>query len=86
MSMMSWLFLFGLTFILMIAILPLYSKHWELFIDYIEGNTGIRLKAFQRYSGNLLYSFMQAVINVCGDLYYAYEKNFKAESDIPVKK
>ncbi|OAD59582.1 Leucine-rich repeat-containing protein 59 [Eufriesea mexicana] len=85
-SMISWLFLFGLTFIPMIVILPLYSKRTELFIDYIEANTGIRLKAFQKYGVNLLYSFMQVVINIYGDLYYAYEKNFKTESDIPVKK
>lgn len=86
MSMISWLFLFGLALTLMIVILPLYSKQSELFIDYIESKTGIHLKAFQKYSTDVFDSFIQAVINICDNLYHAYEKNFKTEMDIPANK
>ncbi|XP_033354751.1 leucine-rich repeat-containing protein 59 isoform X2 [Bombus vosnesenskii] len=86
MSMISWLFLFGLALTLMIVILPLYSKQSELFIEYIESKTGIHLKAFQKYSTDVFDSFIQAVINICNNLYHAYEKNFKTEMDIPANK
>lgn len=86
MSMISWLFLFGLALTLMIVILPLYSKQFELFIDYIESETGIHLKAFQKYSTDVFDSFIQAVITICDNLYHAYEKNFKTEMDIPANK
>ncbi|XP_071878107.1 uncharacterized protein isoform X2 [Bombus fervidus] len=86
MSMISWLFLFGSALILMIVILPLYSKQSELFIDYIESKTGIHLKVFQKYSTDAFDSFIQAMINICDNLYHAYEKNFKTEMDIPANK
>ncbi|XP_050582558.1 leucine-rich repeat-containing protein 59 isoform X2 [Bombus affinis] len=86
MSMISWLFLFGLALTLIIVILPLYSKQSELFINYIESKTGIHLKAFQKYSIDVFDSSIQAVINICDNLYHAYEKNFKTEMDIPANK
>lgn len=86
MSMISWLFLFGLALTLIIVILPLYSKQSELFINYIESKTGIHLKAFQKYSTDVFNSSIQAVINICDNLYHAYEKNFKTEMDIPANK
>lgn len=64
-------------------ILPFYSKQSELFINYIETNTGIPLKEFQKYSTNVLYSLKKIVINICDNLYFIYETNFK--TDIPMK-
>lgn len=75
--MILWVFLLGIIFTLMIMILPLYSKQSELFINYIETNTGISLKEFKKYSTNVLYSLKKIVINICDNLYFIYEKNFK---------
>ncbi|KAG6797613.1 leucine-rich repeat-containing protein 59 isoform X1 [Apis mellifera caucasica] len=83
MSMILWVFLLGLIFTLMITILPLYSKQSELFINYIETNTGVSLKEFQKYSTNILYSLKKFVINICDNLYFIYEQNFK--TDISMK-
>lgn len=83
--MILWVFLLGLIFTLMLMILPLYSKQSELFINYIETNTGVSLKEFQKYNTNVLYSLKQIVINIYDNLYFIYEKNFKTKTDIPMK-
>ncbi|XP_060833008.1 leucine-rich repeat-containing protein 59 isoform X2 [Bombus pascuorum] len=82
----SALFLCGSAFVLMIVILPSYSKQPELFIDYIESKAGIHLKVFQKYSTDAFDSFIQAMINIYDNLYHMYEKNFKTDMNIPANK
>ncbi|CAD1469402.1 unnamed protein product, partial [Heterotrigona itama] len=80
MSAILWLFLLGLTFALIILILPLYSKQSEHFIKYTE-TTFVRLKEFQKYSTDIFDSFMQTVINICHNLYHAYERYLETETE-----
>ena len=89
MSAILWLFLLGLTFALIVLGLPLYSKESEFFISRMEINTlssKLRLKEFQKYSTDILDSFMQAVTNICHNLYHAYERYFETKTDIPLEK
>ncbi|XP_076760609.1 leucine-rich repeat-containing protein 59 [Xylocopa sonorina] len=77
MSIFFWLSFVGLAIALIVVILPLYSKESELFIKYIEMNTGVPLKAFQKHSIDILYTFTQIIMKTYDDLYYAYEINFE---------
>ncbi|KAK9296290.1 hypothetical protein QLX08_009627 [Tetragonisca angustula] len=89
MSAILWLFLLGLTFALIVLGLPLYSKESEFFISRMEINTlssKLCLKEFQKYSTDILDSFMQAVTNICHNLYHAYERYFETKTDIPLEK
>ncbi|KOC61488.1 Leucine-rich repeat-containing protein 59 [Habropoda laboriosa] len=78
------LFLFGLIFLPTIVILPLYSKQSELFMNYIERNTGVPLNAFQKHSTDMVESLTRIAVNAYNYLYYVYEKNFQTKTDIPV--
>lgn len=60
----SWLLLSSLAFTLAVVILPLYFKQSELFIDYVETNTGVRLKAFRKHSADVLHGFVQTLIDM----------------------
>ncbi|CAK9802527.1 Leucine-rich repeat-containing protein 59 [Anthophora plagiata] len=78
------LFLFALILLPTIAILPLYSKQSEMFMNYVERSTGVPLKAFQERSVDMLESFARIVTNVYDYLQDVYEKNLKTKTDIPV--
>ncbi|CAL7936176.1 unnamed protein product [Xylocopa violacea] len=80
-SIISWLSLVGLAIALIVVILPLYSKQFELFINYIEMNTGVPLKIFQKHSIDIIYIFMQVIMKIYDNLYYAYEKNFETAAN-----
>ncbi|XP_043527354.1 leucine-rich repeat-containing protein 59-like isoform X1 [Frieseomelitta varia] len=89
MSTILWLFLLGLLFALIVLSPPLHLKELELFISRMEINTlsdKLCLKEFQKYCTDILDSFMQAVINICHNLYHAYERYFETKTDIPLEK
>lgn len=80
-----WGFLFSLILILTILVLPLYSKQSELFLNNLETNVGIPLKAIRQHSTDMFYAFMRSASNIYQDLYYVYEKNFNTNKNIPIK-
>ncbi|XP_017885195.1 leucine-rich repeat-containing protein 59 [Ceratina calcarata] len=82
-TLLAWSLFFGLLFILIIVILPLYVKEAESFVNYIEANTGVRLKDFRKHSIDTFDALKQAANNVYNDLYRAYDRSFKTETDIP---
>lgn len=78
-----WSFLCGFLLRLMIVILPLYSKEAESFVNYVEANTGVRLKDFRKHSIHTFDALKQTVNNVYDVLYRAYVRSFKNDTDIP---
>lgn len=86
-SSVAWLFLFSLAFMLMLLILPIYSKQSEVFMDYIENNTGIPLKALQEYSINTFLSSVRTTTtwtrDIYNNLYHIYEQNFIPNVNAP---
>lgn len=78
----KWILLMLGVAILTLAVLPLYDKQEsELFINYVEVRTGLRLKAFQEQSTNILRLSAQHVILWSKCIYDTvndtYEKHFK---------
>ncbi|XP_034173053.1 leucine-rich repeat-containing protein 59 [Osmia lignaria lignaria] len=80
----TWLFLFSSILLMLILILPLYSKQSELLVNHFETNMGIPLKTIQQRSTDMFYSFTRSVSNVYKDIYYVYEKNFNTNKDISI--
>ena len=85
-SMVLWLFLLNLTLTLIVVILPLYSKESDVLMNYIETNTGVPLKTFQKHSLDTFQSSIRIATtwmkNVSDNLYYVYEKNFKTNGNV----
>ncbi|XP_076623673.1 uncharacterized protein LOC143343055 [Colletes latitarsis] len=86
-SAIVWLFFVCLAFTLLIVIFPMYSEQLEFFVNYVEKNTGIPLKAFQKQSIDTLQSSVRIgttwTRSIYDDLYYTYEKNFKKDASVP---
>lgn len=80
-----WVFLFSLILILTILVLPLYSKQSELFLNDLETNVGVPLKAIRQHSTDVFHSFLRSASNIYQDLYYIYEKHFNTNKNIPIK-
>ncbi|KAK1118556.1 hypothetical protein K0M31_014863 [Melipona bicolor] len=86
MSSILLLFLLGLAFALIVLILPLYSKKSKLFTNFINTNVRKISKEFQKYIIDILDSSMHTVINICHNLYRAYERYFETKTDIPLER
>lgn len=75
--------LFLLSFIIGISlavVLPMYSEQCVVLFNYIEGNTGIPLNAFQKQSIDTFHSSVRTATNwtkgIYKDLYHIYESSF----------
>ncbi|XP_076248974.1 leucine-rich repeat-containing protein 59 [Calliopsis andreniformis] len=81
----AWIFLFILVLASMVVVLPMYSEQSETFVNYIENNTGVPLKAFQKHSVDTFHHSVRTATewtkNICDNLYHTYE-NFKMNTNI----
>ncbi|XP_031840470.2 leucine-rich repeat-containing protein 59 [Nomia melanderi] len=70
-----------ITGMLIIVVLPMYSERCNTLINYIERNTGVPLKEFQKHSINTFQFSIRAATmwtkSICKDLYYVYENSFR---------
>ncbi|KZC04709.1 Leucine-rich repeat-containing protein 59 [Dufourea novaeangliae] len=87
-SKIAWLFFLGFIIgVLLMVILSIYSEQCDTFVNYVERNTGVPLKAFQRHSMDIFRSSVLLVStwtkNVYNDLYHAYETGFRENSSEP---
>lgn len=69
--------------VLLTVVLPMYSEQCVQLFNYIEGNTGIPLKAFQKQSINTFHSSIRTATiwtqGIYKDLYHVYESSFRQD-------
>ncbi|XP_076286979.1 leucine-rich repeat-containing protein 59 [Lasioglossum baleicum] len=69
--------------ILLTVVLPIYSEQCVQLFNYIEGNTGIPLKAFQKQSVDSFHSSVRTATvwtkGIYKDLYHVYESSFRQD-------